>query len=126
MRLFIPVVTLLLAFGTSPALAAVGDATARDPVLPPANGKKNPDPDPPQPAAASRGQMLYENHCQGCHASQLHVRENRRARSIDELRGWVTRWATVQKLSWGDEEIGAVTDYLNRRYYRLAPPARKN
>ncbi len=124
MRLFIPVVTLLLTLIAAPAPAAVGDTTARDPVLPPANGKKNPD--PPQPVAASRGQLLYENHCQGCHTSQLHIRENRRARSIDELRGWVSRWAAVQKLNWGAEEIGAVTDYLNRRYYRLAPPARKN
>jgi len=124
MRHFIPVVTLLLTFIANPALAAVGDADARDPVLPPANGKKNPD--KPQPVTASRGQLLYENHCQGCHASQLHIRENRRARTIDELRGWVTRWTTVQKLNWGDEEIGAVTDYLNRRFYRLAPPSQKN
>lgn len=124
MRPSIPVVTLLLALIAASAPAAVGDTTPRDPVLPPANGKKNPD--PPHPVTASRGELLYENHCQGCHASQLHIREDRRARSIDELRGWVTRWAEVQKLNWGDEEIGAVTDYLNRRYYRLAPPARKN
>lgn len=124
MRLFAPIVALLLALMTNPALSAVGDTTPRDPVLPPANGKKRPD--QPQPPMASRGQLLYENHCQGCHTSQLHIREQRRARTIDELRGWVTRWAIVQKLVWGDEEIGAVTDYLNRRYYRLAPPARKN
>lgn len=75
---------------------------------------------------ASRGQLLYENHCQGCHTSQLHIREQRRVRSIDELRGWVARWATTQQLRWGDEEIGDVTKYLNQRYYRLVPPARKN
>lgn len=108
------------------ASAAIGDGTspAPAPALPPADGKKNPD--KPQPVTASRGQLLYENHCQGCHTSQLHIREQRRARSIDELRGWVARWATTQQLRWGDEEIGEVTNYLNQRYYRLAPPARKN
>lgn len=123
-RLLIPVVTLWLTLIAAPAPAAVGDTTARDPVLPPTNGKKKSG--PPEPSPATHGQLLYENHCQGCHASQLHVRENRRARTIDELRGWVARWAAVQKLNWGDEEIGAVTNYLNQRYYRLAPPARKN
>lgn len=124
MRNFITAVPLLLAIIANPALAAVGDTTARDPVMPPANGK--PGSDKPQPPTASRGQLLYENHCQACHASQLHIRADRRARSIDELRGWVSRWAAVQKLNWGNEEIGAVTDYLNQRYYRLAPPVRKN
>ena len=124
MRLLIPVVAMWLSFGAAPAPAAVGDATVREPVLPPANGKKKSGPTDSSPA--SRGQLLYENHCQGCHTSQLHIREQRRARSIDELRGWVTRWAVVQKLNWGDEEIGEVTNYLNQRYYRLAPPARKN
>lgn len=119
----VPLLWFLAATGTA-ASAAVGNGTRPTPVLPPADGKKNPD--KPQPVTASRGQLLYENHCQGCHTSQLHIREQRRVRSIDELRGWVARWATTQQLRWGDEEIGDVTNYLNQRYYRLAPPARKN
>ncbi|MEK7840517.1 MAG: hypothetical protein AAB252_05030 [Pseudomonadota bacterium] len=113
----------LATVGTS-ASATVGDGGIAAPVLPPANDKKNPD--KLLPVTASRGKLLYENHCQGCHTSQLHIREQRRVRSIDELRGWVARWATTQQLRWGDEEIGDVTKYLNQRYYRLVPPARKN
>jgi mono/diheme cytochrome c family protein len=114
---------ILLLTGTTAVLAAVSEETPRDPLLPPADEPKKP---APVPAAGSRGQLLYENHCQGCHTSRLHIREHRRARTVDELRGWVTRWAATQKLNWGDEEIRDVTDHLNRRYYRLAPPVRKN
>jgi mono/diheme cytochrome c family protein len=71
------------------------------------------------PASLPRGTLLYENHCQGCHESRLHVREQRRATTRAALRGWVTHWAMQLKLSWGEAEIDDVVDHLNRRYYKL-------
>lgn len=71
------------------------------------------------PATGSRGQMLYENHCQQCHTSVLHVREMHRVRSINDLEHWVKRWADTLKLSWGKDEINDVVNYLNQQYYKM-------
>lgn len=71
----------------------------------------------PAPPPASRGQLLYENHCQVCHESVVHVRQNRRADSIEQIQTWVTRWSTHLNLTWSAEEVAAVVDYLNTRYY---------
>ena len=70
----------------------------------------------------SRGQMLYENHCQGCHTSVVHVRETHRVRSWLELQTWVTHWANELKLTWKADEIGDVANYLNERYYKFEAP----
>ncbi len=78
-----------------------------------------PEPDPAVPATGSRGQLLYENHCQSCHTSVLHVRETRRARSLKDLEHWVRRWSDELKLPWSADEISDVVDYLNRRYYKI-------
>lgn len=113
---------MIVAMTTTPLWAAVP-------------GEQSPAPDvrvpekmpgvPPRPSAdvASRGQLLYENHCTRCHASTLHVRQARRADSLKVLQGWVIRWSGEEKLNWGGEEIADVVDYLNRRYYKFPPPA---
>lgn len=84
-------------------------------------------PPPAPPAAAKardaevpRGQLLYENHCRGCHESVVHVRERRRAATLAALEGWVRHWADAQALGWAEQEIAEVTEFLNARYYRLA------
>ena len=69
--------------------------------------------------AASRGQMLYENHCLGCHESVLFIREKRTVGSLVLLRNTVLQWAVETKLPWGTEEIDDVTGYLNSAYYRF-------
>ena len=35
-----------------------------------------------------RGQLLYENHCGGCHETSVHGRDPRKAASIKEIRHW--------------------------------------
>jgi len=74
---------------------------------------------PAVPPAESRGQMLYENHCQECHTSVVHIRERHRVRSMDDLEHWVKRWAGTLKLPWNVDDIHDVVDYLNQRYYKL-------
>ncbi|SCK13544.1 hypothetical protein VAR608DRAFT_0801 [Variovorax sp. HW608] len=73
---------------------------------------------PNAPAAAqSRGELLYTTHCIACHTTQVHWRDRRLATDWNSLRAQVTRWQGVGSLSWSDEDIGAVTQYLNERYY---------
>lgn len=69
------------------------------------------------PAAdPSRAQLLYENHCSTCHESSIHIRA-RRSQSREELEGWVRRWRKVLSLEWPEQDVMAVTDYLDRTYY---------
>ena len=39
-------------------------------------------------------------------------------------RQWVSRWNTELGGAWKDEEIDAVTRYLNQRFYKFPCPAR--
>ena len=116
--------TIIVAMMSMPLLAAVpGEQTPAPDIRVPEQKPGS----PPTPSAdmVSRGQLLYENHCTRCHASVLHVRENRRADSLKVLEGWVRRWSGEEKLDWSEEEVVEVVDYLNRRYYKFPPPGGK-
>lgn len=85
-------------------------------------------PDTVQPTAAeknqitptaSNGQLLYENHCLKCHESNVHIRENNKAKNIDDLRAWVIKWQAYEKLGWDNNAINAVTEYLLGKYYKF-------
>lgn len=65
-----------------------------------------------------RGRALYEVRCTGCHEHSVHQRGTRTAGTFDEVRGHVARWAQTVRAQWRDDEIDAVTRYLNERYYR--------
>lgn len=68
---------------------------------------------------ASLGELLYQNHCRACHEANAHLREARKARSPEEVRGWVERWARDLKLNWSAEQVRAVQEYLQRKYYKF-------
>jgi hypothetical protein len=72
-------------------------------------------------ADSERGKLLYENHCLDCHESLVHMRDNHKIKSIDDLRAQVIRWAQDQKLEWGESEVSDVVDYLDARYYHYEP-----
>lgn len=68
-------------------------------------------------ADSERGRLLYENHCTVCHTSVVHVREQRKAESREDLQAWIRRWQEQLDLQWQGGEIEDVTEYLNERYY---------
>jgi len=74
-------------------------------------------------ADQERGRLLYENHCAFCHASTVHIREQRKARTPAELRAWIQRWNDELKLNWQDNDVNDVLQYLNNRYYHFSPEA---
>ena len=76
-------------------------------------------PNPAATAIGSRGQLLYEDHCQACHTSVVHVRESHKVRTLKDLEYWVTHWSDELKLPWGADEVRDVVDYLNVRYYKI-------
>lgn len=73
----------------------------------------------------SYGQLLYENHCLGCHESQLHIRSNTRVKSLSQLTDFVRIRADSLALKWDEEEITAVTLFLNQSYYQFSVSQRK-
>ena len=66
-----------------------------------------------------RRQLLYENHCGGCHETSVHGRDPRKAGSISEVRHWVNVWQKELKLNWTDADIDNVTTYINLKYYQF-------
>jgi mono/diheme cytochrome c family protein len=67
-----------------------------------------------------RGEALYENHCSVCHDPQAHLAgEARHVTTMADLRARVAAWSVHSGLNWSDEDVNDVTDFLNRRFYRL-------
>lgn len=73
------------------------------------------------PAAADsvRGRTLYENHCDGCHSTRVHEREQKLPANLEDLRMQVERWQALQNLRWSADDIRDVVDYLNLTKYRF-------
>lgn len=74
---------------------------------------------PAQTEEFSRGQALYQNHCQSCHADWAHTRSGRKVASAEELNRRVAAWSVHAGLNWSDEEVRDVADYLERNFYHL-------
>jgi hypothetical protein len=70
------------------------------------------------------GRALYEARCDVCHDKSVHNREARKSRNVGEIRQWVSRWNTELGGAWKDDEIDAVTRYLNQRFYKFPCPPR--
>jgi hypothetical protein len=72
-----------------------------------------------QPAASSRGQLLYDTHCIECHNTQVHWRELRQATDWNSLKQQVRRWQQIGRLGWDESDVELVSRYLNRTIYRF-------
>jgi mono/diheme cytochrome c family protein len=70
------------------------------------------------PAAPTRGELLYGNHCGECHSEKKHWRSQRAATDWASLSALVRRWQGELQLGWSDADIDEVTRYLNERFYR--------
>ena len=62
--------------------------------------------------------MLYTTHCNECHSTQMHWRNDRRALDWDSLKAQVRRWQGNAGLGWGDADIAEVARHLNDTIYR--------
>ena len=66
---------------------------------------------------ATRGELLYSTHCIACHSTQVHWRDKKLVTNWTSLRTEVGRWQKFAGLGWGDDDVAAVTRYLNALYY---------
>ena len=118
----------LIMFNPCPAFAVPPENTETAPLPSTSNKLPLPEagiPTPAKPMPAeiqtSRGQLLYENHCLECHTSVVHIRNNRKAVTLTEVRNFVIRWSHELRLPWQEEEIDDVVRYLDQQYYKLEP-----
>lgn len=70
----------------------------------------------------TRGELLYSTYCVDCHKEQLHWRDKKLVKDWISLRLEVRRWQKITRLGWNDEDIAAVAQYLNDRYYHYPVP----
>lgn len=66
-----------------------------------------------------RGKLLYENHCQKCHDSGVHLREGKKVKTLVDLSKWVIRWQHHLELDWSYQEIRDVMYYVNNSFYKI-------
>ncbi len=64
-----------------------------------------------------RGEQLYQAHCDTCHSERVHWRAERRVADFSGLKFQVRRWQGIVKLNWSEDDISAVSHYLNLRFY---------
>jgi len=74
----------------------------------------------------SRGQLLYTTHCLECHTTQMHWRDKRQAHDWDSLRLLVRHWQGESRLQWTEDDIDAVSLYLNDSVYRFGTLAERS
>jgi hypothetical protein len=75
-----------------------------------------------QPLVADdSAQALYDQNCVSCHGTEVYTREERKIDSLSSLESQVRRCETALELRWFDDEISAVTQLLNDRFYHFAP-----
>jgi mono/diheme cytochrome c family protein len=72
-----------------------------------------------------RGEMLYQNHCIACHTTQVHWRDQRLAKDWPSLRAQIRRWERNTGLTWSDEDVESVGQYLNQLYYQFPDPPKE-
>ena len=63
------------------------------------------------------GEQLYKQNCTRCHQTDIHTRPDRIVNNLQHLRSQVQFCEVSNDLSWFDEEVDAVTEYLNQNYY---------
>ena len=70
-------------------------------------------------ADVAHGKKLHDASCVKCHDSGVYTREDRFVTSRDALRTQVQRCNVNLGTQWFDEDVDAVTDFLNATYYKF-------
>jgi len=77
-------------------------------------------------ADVDRGKKLHNEYCISCHATRfgnngadIYTRSNRRIHSLDALRKQVNRCKNNLSITWFDDDVNDVVDYLNATYYKF-------
>ena len=70
-------------------------------------------------SAADTAEALYQEHCLGCHGSEVYTRSDRKVTSPEGLQKQVQRCELGLGLQWFDEDVDKVAAYLNQHFYHF-------
>jgi uncharacterized membrane protein len=73
----------------------------------------------PAVADVKNGEDLHQANCVRCHDSAVYTRENKRVQSLDKLGTQVRFCKDNLRISWFDDEVDDVVEYLNKSYYHF-------
>ena len=68
---------------------------------------------------SSRGQQLFENHCQPCHRDLSAIEKKHEVKNLVDLKKRIAGWAHHMGEDWGNSEIDDVLIYLNQTTYHF-------
>lgn len=72
-----------------------------------------------QAADIENGDDLHFTNCTGCHDASVYSRDDRRVRSLSQLGTQVRFCKDSLGLTWFDDEVNDVIEYLNQTYYHF-------
>ncbi len=72
-----------------------------------------------QAADIGNGDDLHFENCTGCHDASVYTREDRRVKSLSQLGTRVRFCKDAIGLTWFDDEVDDVIEYLNKTYYHF-------
>ena len=70
-------------------------------------------------ADIENGDELHFDHCTGCHDESVYTRENRNVNDLERLNLQVHFCKNTIGLSWFDEDVDDVVEFLNQTYYHF-------
>ncbi|EMR13124.1 hypothetical protein MPL1_06457 [Methylophaga lonarensis MPL] len=78
------------------------------------------------PLVLAQGKQLHDSSCVQCHSSLtggkpdlMYTKADRKIGSFEALEKRVGYCAVAAGVSWSPDQVRAVTDYLNRQFYRF-------
>ena len=74
---------------------------------------------PATAADIENGEDLHFENCTGCHDETVYTRENRNVQSLERLGRQVRFCKDSLELTWFDEDVDDVIEFLNQNYYRF-------
>ena len=73
----------------------------------------------PATASAADGAGLHQGHCVSCHGTEVYTRDDRRVTTRPGLTKQVQRCELALGLGWFEEDVDAVAEFLNQRFYQF-------
>ncbi len=70
-------------------------------------------------ADIENGEDLHFEHCTGCHGEEVYTREDRNVKNLDRLGRQVRFCQNAVGVTWFDDEVDDVIEYLNATYYHF-------
>jgi hypothetical protein len=78
---------------------------------------------PAGPVPAADGAALHAAECTQCHGAEMYQRSPRKVQDFSGLGRQVRRCTQALDVTWFDEEVAAVTRFLNDQHYHFPTAA---